>query len=279
MTVKETERTEAKMTGPKRRVGVVDFENKTKYGQARLGTAASDVLITELAKTGKFIVVEREKLSRLMEEQKLGMSGGVDPVTAARVGRILGLSAIVTGAVSQFGVRTEGSEYLLVQSKRQVAEATVDIRAVDVETGQVLYADSGKGRAKKSWGGVLGLGTRGGYDETLEGEALRAAIVQFVDNIVSQVNQKPWSCRVADVVGQDVYLNAGKASGLERGMVLSVFHLGRPIQDPDSGLVIGHTEEPLGPLEVVRFFGEDGAIGRMRGGRIPSPKDIARLAQ
>ena len=41
--------------------------------------------------------------------------------------------------------------------------------------------------AKKHTGGVLGLGTRGGYDETLEGEALRAAIVKFVNNIVTQV--------------------------------------------------------------------------------------------
>lgn len=278
-TVQETKKVVSKYTGPKRRIGVVDFENKTAYGQARLGTAASDILLTELAKTGKFIVVERDKMGKLMEEQKLGMSGAIDPNTAAQVGRILGLNAIVTGSVSQFGVKTEGSEYLLAQSKRQVAEATVDIRVVDTETGQILHADSGKGVVKKTASSVLGLGTRTGYDETLEGEALRAAVVKFVDNIISQVNKKPWSCRVADVVGQDVYLNAGQQSGLEDGMKLSCFHLGREIKDPTTGLVIGFAEEPMGTLKIERFFGEDGSVGRMAGASLPSPKDLCRFIE
>jgi curli biogenesis system outer membrane secretion channel CsgG len=159
MTIKKPEG----MAGPKRRVGVVDFANKTKYGEARLGSSASDILITELSKSGKFILVERDKMNTLLGEQKLGMSGAIDSTTAARVGRILGLNAIVTGAISEFGSTTEGSEYLLAQSKRQVVKATVDIRVVDAETGQILYADSGSGLGVKKSGGVLGLGTRQGY--------------------------------------------------------------------------------------------------------------------
>src|SRR5437879_2049233 len=95
------------MVGLKRRIGVVDFENKTTYGANRLGTSASDILITELVKSGKFIVVERDKLNKIMEEQKLGMSGAIDPNTAAKMGKILGLNAIVTGSISQFGEETE----------------------------------------------------------------------------------------------------------------------------------------------------------------------------
>src|SRR5271170_2737805 len=82
----ETEKVDSRYTGPKRRVGVVDFENKTAYG-GRLGSAASDILITELTKTGKFIVVERDKIDKLMAEQKLGMSGAIDPNTAAQMGK------------------------------------------------------------------------------------------------------------------------------------------------------------------------------------------------
>src|SRR5208283_1264657 len=82
-----TGKVDSRYTGPKRRVGVVDFENKTAYG-GRLGSAASDILITELTKTGKFIVVERDRIDKLMAEQKLGMSGAIDPSTAARMGKI-----------------------------------------------------------------------------------------------------------------------------------------------------------------------------------------------
>jgi curli biogenesis system outer membrane secretion channel CsgG len=267
------------MAGPKRRIGVVDFENKTTYGQNRLGTSASDILITELVKSNQFVVVERDRMNQIMQEQKLGMSGAIDPSTAAQVGKILGLNAIVTGSISQFGEETEGSEYLLTQSKAQVVKCTVDIRVVDVENGRILYADSGSGLARKHTGGVLGLGTRSSYDETLEGDALRAAIVKFVNNIIQQVQNKPWSCRVADVDGSSIYLNAGHESNVPLGKKLAAYHIGRAIKDPNTGLVLGNTEDKLGEIKVVRYFGDDGSVAELVNGSMPSAGDIVRLME
>ncbi|MFH2203774.1 MAG: CsgG/HfaB family protein [Elusimicrobiota bacterium] len=281
MSAHETEKVKSKHTGPRRRIGVVDFENKSGYGQGRLGSAASDVLITELAKTGKFVVVERDKLNKIFDEQKLQASGAIDSRTAVKIGRILGLSAIVTGSISESGVKKEGSDYLLVSSKKQIAEVVVDIRVVDVETGQVIYADSGSGRAKASKRAVLGLGGRSGYDETLEGKALRAAIVQFTDNITSQVNKKPWSCRIAAVRGKNLYLNAGITMGVEKGLKLDCFHLGGEIMDPTTGLVLGYEEVPLGRAEVVGPLGDsgEGAIAVLSGSAEGASKnDICRMA-
>ncbi len=283
VTATETRALDSKYTGPKRRIGIVDFENKSAYGQNRLGSAASDILVTELAKTGKFVVVERDKLQKIFDEQKLQASGAVDARTVVRVGKILGLNAIVTGAVSQFGVKEEGSDYLLVASKRQVAEVTVDIRVVDAENGQVLYADSGKGVGKSTKRNVLGLGGRGGYDETIEGEALRAAIVQFTANVVSQVHKKPWSCRIAAVSGGRLYLNAGPTMGLEKGASLDCFHLGSEVIDPTTGLVLGHEEVALGRAVVDGPFGDngEGSVARLvrPSGPAPAAKDICRLAE
>ncbi|OGR96740.1 MAG: hypothetical protein A2902_01680 [Elusimicrobia bacterium RIFCSPLOWO2_01_FULL_64_13] len=274
-----TKKVESKYTGPKRRVGVVDFENKSAYGQSRLGQAASDILITELVKTGKFIVVERDKVNKILEEQKLGLTGAIDSNTAAQMGRILGLNAIITGAISNFGVRTTGSDYLIAQSKRQEATCTVDIRAVDAETGQILLADSGKGVSKVSSGGFLGMGTQGSYAESIEGDSLRAAISQLIENITSQINKKPWSCRVALVSQGKIYLNAGKESGLETGQKLKVFSLGAEIKDPESGIVLGKEEEEIGQLQIASFFGENGSIGKTIRGRSPQKGDLCRLVE
>ncbi|MBI5245134.1 MAG: hypothetical protein HY922_15840 [Elusimicrobia bacterium] len=282
VTATETERVKSEFTGPKRRIGVADFENKSAYGQARLGTASSDILITELTKTGKFVVVERDKLNKILEEQKLQSSGAIDPKTAVQMGKVLGLNAIVTGSISEFGVKTGGSEYLLMQSKKQTAEATVDIRIVDAETGQVLYADSGKGSAKSGTGSVLGLGTRGGYDETLEGKALRAAVAKFTENIVSQLNKKPWSCRIAGAKDNLVYLNAGPNMGIEKGTKLDCFHLGKEILDPTTGLVLGNEEVPIGRVKVSGPLGDsgEGSIAELveSKGIEPAARDICRLA-
>ncbi|MBD3270940.1 MAG: hypothetical protein GF384_00195 [Elusimicrobia bacterium] len=278
VTVKETERVESDYTGPKRRVAVIDFQNKTAYGQ-RLGDVATDILITELGKSKKFILVERDKMNRLLEEQKLGMSGVIDPSTAARAGKLLGVNAIVTGSVSQFGTKTEGSDYLITKTKRQIVEAVVDIRVVDVETGQILYTDSGKGIVKRSTGKFLGMGTKAGYDETLEGEALRNAIVKFTQNIIYQINAKPWSCRVAQVDKSNIYLNAGFESGLKVGTRLTVYHLGQEIIDPTTGISMGNVEDEIAEIEVIRHFGEDGSVAKIIKGSRPSTNDICRLAE
>lgn len=277
ISVNPTEKVESDYTGPRRRIGVVSFDNKAPYAQARIGNTATDILITELVKSGKFIVVEREKMDKLLEEQKLGQSGAVDPNTAARVGKILGLNAIVTGSISQFGVKKEGKDMLITQSKQQIVECTVDIRVVDVETGQVLLADSGKGIATKKSGKILGLGNQSKYDETLEGEALRAAIVKFVTNIISQINKKPWSCNVAAVRNGTIYLNAGQESGLEIGQKLKVFSQGADIVDPTTGLVLGKEEKEIGMLKVSSYFGDNGSIAQVVSGSVPEPKALCRL--
>ncbi len=282
LSANETEQVASKFTGPKRRIGVVEFENKSAYGQGRLGGAASDILVTELVKSGKFIVVERDRMNKLMEEQKLQSQGVIDSQTAVQLGQIMGLEAIVVGSVSQFGVKKEGSDYLISQSKQQVAEVAVDLRLIDVQSGQVILADSGKGRAKSKKASFLGMGTKGGYDETLEGEALRAALVQFVDNAASQLNKKAWSCMVADASGNELYLNAGQDSGLETGMKLDCYRQGAEIRDPRSNQVIGHREEYLGSAEVERYCGEGGdcAVARLKSaGGTAKAKDICRLAK
>ncbi|MBI4249886.1 MAG: hypothetical protein HY611_10320 [Elusimicrobia bacterium] len=272
-----TERVESKFAGPKRRIGVVEFDNKTAYGKNRLGGAAADILVTELSKTGKFIIIERDKIGRVLEEQKLGATGAVEANTAADIGKILGLNAVVIGAVSNFGVETTGGDYLLGQSKRQTATAVVDVRVVEAQTGQVLYADSGKGEAKSSTAQVLGMGTRGGYNELIEGDALRAAIAQLVVNIASQINRKAWSCRVADVDRETVYLDAGLLSGLELEQKLAVYHLGREIRSPSTGMAIGRTEEKIAEVKITGFFGEDGAKAALLWGAAPSVGDLVKL--
>jgi curli biogenesis system outer membrane secretion channel CsgG len=267
-----------KIIGPRLRVAVVDFENKTTYGQ-RLGTASADILVTELGHTDRFILIERAKLDKLMAEQKLGLTGAVDPNTAAQMGKLLGAAAIVTGAVSEFGVKSQGSDMLIAESKKQVAEAVVDVRVIDAETGQILYTESGKGTATSGSSTFLGLGSSQSYDEALEGKALRAAIVGFANNVTSRLQQIPWSCRVADLDGPTIYLDAGQRTGLQLGTVMDVVHLGAEIRSPSTGIVIGHKETKLGKIKVSNYMGEDAATGEMIEGSAPSKGDLCRIMQ
>ena len=267
-------------TGPKLRVAVVKFEDKSAYGRGRLGAAVQDILTTELAKSGRFILVARGgDLDVVLDEQDFAKTGTVKAGTGAKSGEVLGLNAVVTGAVSQFGVKQKSATYLVGASKTQTAEATVDVRVVDASTGQVIFADSGNGVHESSSTQVLGIGGATGYDETMEGKALRAAIAKFIDNMVRRMEAIEWSGKVAAVDGGEITVNAGRKTGLRAGDRLRVFGEGRDVIDPDTKVSLGRKPgREKGEIEVVDFFGEDAAVCRPVGGAGFSVNDIVRLA-
>jgi len=268
---------EGQQVGPKKKIAVIAFENKTAYGQTRLGSSASDILTTELGKSGRFILIEREKLDKIMAEKNLQQTSAVTPDQVAATGKVLGLNAIVTGSISQFGVKSEGEDYLVYESKKQIAEATVDLRIVDVSDGKILWTDSGKGVAQKKVSATLGMGGRSGYDETLEGEALRAAIVKFVNNIIEKIDKMDWYCYVAEVDSDNIYLDSGKESGIAVGSKLKVTRPGKPIVSKSTGITIGNVENDVGTIEIVKYLGENGAVAKVVSGDKPQSGDICRL--
>ncbi len=267
--------------GPKKRVAVIRFQDKSAYGRGRLGEAVQDILMTELSKSGLFVLVSRgADLDLVLDEQDLGTSGIVRKGTGPKSGEILGLNAIVTGAVSQFGVKQKSATYLVGASKTQTAEATVDVRVVDATSGQVIFAESGTGIHEESSTQVLGIGGAKGYDETMEGKALRAAISKFIDNLIQRMEAIPWSGKVAAVDGDEITINAGQKTGLLAGDRLRVFGEGREVIDPDTKLSLGRKPgREKGEIVVSGFFGEDAAVCRRVSGEGFAVNDIVKLAR
>jgi curli biogenesis system outer membrane secretion channel CsgG len=267
--------------GPKKRIAVIRFQDKSAYGRGRLGGAVQDILITELSKSGMFILVSRGgDMDLILDEQDLAKSGTIKAGTGPATGEVLGLNAIVTGAVSQFGVKQKSATYLVGASKTQTAEATVDVRLIDATTGQVVYADSGNGVYEESSTQVLGVGGAKGYDETMEGKALRAAISKFIDNLVQRMGAMEWSGKVAAVDADEITVNAGRKTGLAVGDRLAVFGEGREVIDPDTKVSLGRKPgREKGEIAVTGFFGEDAAVCRKVRGEGFAVNDIVRLAR
>ena len=162
------------------RVAVIDFENKTKYGARRLSDAAAEILVSELSRSGNFIIVERDRLDAVLSELEFQLSDLSEGENSAEVGKILNVEYLITGVISNFGVKTEGKDMLIAKKKIQTATAEVDLKLISVETAQIVYSAYGRGEAQKSIGSAFGVGGSGGYDETLAGDSLRAAIAEAV---------------------------------------------------------------------------------------------------
>jgi curli biogenesis system outer membrane secretion channel CsgG len=90
----------------KPRVAVLNFD----YGTVRdassalfgtdvdIGTGISDLLVEKLVNGGTFSVIERKALDAVLQEQNLSNSDRFDSNSAAKIGRLLGVDAIITEA-------------------------------------------------------------------------------------------------------------------------------------------------------------------------------------
>src|ERR1700686_5465605 len=95
----------------KKRVAVLNFEYGTVKSNAQaifgsdqdVGKGISDMLVQKLVEDGKYSVIERNALDKVLGEQKANNSDRVQASTAANRGRILGVDAIIIGSITQFG--------------------------------------------------------------------------------------------------------------------------------------------------------------------------------
>jgi curli biogenesis system outer membrane secretion channel CsgG len=149
----------------KPRIAVLELKNKADnqwwyHGGA---AAAQDVFVTELVKSGKFRVVEREQLEALMKEKGLTLSGDVDPSTAIRVGKLLGVNYLLTGAVTEYGNTNVGGGGGGVFAGKKKFVAALNARLIDTSTGEIAWADEASQEEASIKVSVFGVG--GGVDD------------------------------------------------------------------------------------------------------------------
>src|SRR5687767_15837495 len=106
------------------------------------------MLSNELAATGKFRVVDREKLDKVLAEQDLSDAGRVNKATRVKSGKLTGAKYLVFATVSSYEENTSGGgggvsfRGISVGGKKQEAYLAVDLRVVDTETGDIEFARS-----------------------------------------------------------------------------------------------------------------------------------------
>jgi len=201
----------------------------------------------------------------------------MDEASAPKVGKLLGAEFVLVGSVTQFAVRTEASESFFSDSKTQFADAAVDIKLINTETGEITLSLNGTGHAKRTYKSVLGMGSSGGYDEALEQQALRSSIEGFAIKIASEIEKMPWMC-YAVIRNTQAYLDAGSRSGIAVGQQYDIFTKGEAIYSPSTGALLGYDEAKTGTVQVDRLLGVDGAIAIAVSGTLPEKEGIVRRA-
>jgi curli biogenesis system outer membrane secretion channel CsgG len=149
-----------------------------------------DLFTTEIVEKGrnKIRVIERERLQDLRGELAFQQSGEVDTATVQRIGKQLGVKYVMTGKVTRFafkeagfssgwgvgalvgkvtGSGMAGAVAGSVNVKKASFTGRLDIRLIDVETGEILGAWKDEGKVDDTSVKVAGTGAEVQFDEEL----------------------------------------------------------------------------------------------------------------
>ncbi|HUP59217.1 MAG TPA: CsgG/HfaB family protein [Thermoanaerobaculia bacterium] len=175
-------------------LAVTEFRNDTlaAWWYSGVGRDLEGMLTNELSSTGKFRMVERDKLSAVLDEQDLAASGRVSKSTGAKIGKMTGAQYLVIATLSAYEEDVKGTggglsfRGVSVGGKKEDAYLAVDLRVVNTTTGEIEHTRTIEARASS---GGLNVGLyRGGfggnlskYEKTPAGKAIRAAIMYITE--------------------------------------------------------------------------------------------------
>ena len=184
--------------GPKARITVSKFVDKTAKGYGAFGEGMAEMLTTALFNTNRFIVLERGELGEVLREQDLATSGRIKKGTEAAIGEIEGAELLVVGAITEFEPNAGGfgggllGGGLGVGIGVKTAHIAIDIRVIDAKTSRILAAQSVEGKAQDVgglggvvFGGPLAVGFSA-FAKTPMEKAIRVCLQTAVNFIAQQ---------------------------------------------------------------------------------------------
>jgi curli biogenesis system outer membrane secretion channel CsgG len=301
----------------KPRIAILDFDYATVQSSSAamfgsdvdIGKGIPDLLVTDLVKNGTYSIIERKMLDKIMAEQNFSNSQRADPTSAAKIGKLLGVDAIVTGSITQFGNETKktnlggnggnwgGFGIGGIGKSNSKANVAITARVVNVDTGEILAVAEGSGQSARSSMSLLGGGGSwhgfgGGnadfgssnFQNTIIGEATKTATDKLSADLVG--NASRISVRtiaidglVAAVDGGQVILNVGAKAGVKVGDQLQVMRVTKEIKDPATGQVIRRLSSTIGVVRATDVDDASAVCAPVSGSGFQTGDSVKSVAQ
>jgi curli biogenesis system outer membrane secretion channel CsgG len=260
-------------------VAIANIDDPAGSGQS---AALSQMILTAIAATQKFRVMERGQLDVLVQEQARGRSGLVTSRNGGKVGGFQGADFMIYGTITTLSASKSldvGSTLglgMLTGNRGQASNCyggkvtlSMDIRITDGATGQIRYVKRIDETQKA--GTICGEGVPQANATNL----MRSAADHIASGLVTTV----YAIKVADVqTDGTMMLNYGEGS-VKVGDLLTVFKPGHEVRDPDTGRVLASSEERLGIIQITDVQSSFSKARPVAGfAVVPEPRFIARPA-
>ena len=255
---------------------VIDAE---RLASPKVTNYARDVLVKRLLKTDQFVVIRNEDFPK--DVHSFRVNDTYDLEKMAKIAQGIGIAAIVEGRLLSLRARRIGDEVGIVRKIKARMEANIQVRMVSTDNQKILLNEERSAVVEDT---TTRIGKYASSDRFLRDDpklvalSVRKAFESIIPPILSSVRKLSWEGRIAHINGEKIYINAGRISGLQIGDLLKVVDEGRDVYDPETGDFIGHAPGRMkGTLEIVNYFGKDGAVAVIHSGAGFKPLDRVEL--
>jgi hypothetical protein len=253
---------------PRKRLMVLPFLDESDSRPQELRDRARANFIEQLNRTGEVIALDSRELK--VDLSKFRESNQYKLAEIAKTAQALGVVAVLEGKVVDIRIKRKADNVGVVRNLSTVFEVVAQVRVVTGRAGREVFNTVKTVTVEES--GVR-VGERVEADRFLAANPemieliVNEAFVDFMPQVISALGQISWEGRIAAINGDRIYLNVGRISGVQVGDLLKVAEDGDDVYDPESGSHIGRVPGRLkGTLEVISYFGNDGAIAVIHSG-------------
>ena len=266
--------------GLRQRILVLPFLEEKVGSNARVLDQARNSVVRGLLRTGQFVVVDENDFP---EDPKkyLTPEGDYDLTAISKKLLPMGISAVLEGKIMQIRAQKAGDSVGIFRKVKAMVTSSVRLRLYSAGNSREMINEQYKASANSEATQVM----KRSYSEadlvrnpSLVRNSVTKAFMMGIPGIGRSVQKLKWEGRVALLTGEKVYINAGRISGIQIGDILKVSEDGQEIFDPETGAFIGKAPGRMkGTVEIVSYFGKDGAIGIIHSGSGFEENDIVEI--
>lgn len=253
----------------KKRLVVLPFLDKDILKRPEIARKnAREAFINDLNISEKFIVMDSEQLT--VNPENYIKDDQYDLKRIAQDSQKSGISSIIEGQIIDVRLKKRADQIGLVRNLDAVYEVVVRLRIQSVRTGEEIYHTVKTVTLEEK---NTRVAERAAEDQIflknpeLVEILIKDAFLDFSQQIQEAMDEVTWEGRIAAIRGDKIYLNVGRISGVQVGDLLKVVEDSSEIFDPEIGSNLGKVQgRAKGTLEIISYFGNDGAVGVIHSG-------------
>lgn len=265
----------------RKRVLILPFLDANVARNPEFREKARQAFIMELNRSGELLAVDSSELK--IDPKKSMGADEYKMKELAAASKELGVSAILEGKIIDLRVKRNADAVGMIRKLKTAFEAEVRVRMASANGGKEIFNVVKTVTVEQA---DVRVAERVQADKFIRDNPelmmviVKDAFLDFTPQIIATLGKVSWEGHIAAINGDRIYLNVGRISGLQVGDLLKVSEEGEDIFDPESGGHIGRAPGRIkGTLEVVSYFGTDGAISVIHSGAGFKENDRVELYQ